>query len=149
MVAHTEKQNLLIPIPITPNEGEENPQFQQEEIDALAAIGITVKKEQEGKNPLWLLHTLPSGIYQEAIEVARLLRDLPKEPFEIQKKLFATIACRKAVKEGDIISKEFAQQLVEKSIALPKPNCPHGRPVFFTLTFEELCQLVGRDTTPF
>ena len=64
---------------------------------------------------------------------------------ELKKKLHATVACKKAVKDGMVLDSLTARNLVEKAFALPVPRCPHGRPIWFTLSRAELYRLVGRE----
>ena len=58
--------------------------------------------------------------------------------------LYARAACRRAVKDGDLLDRITAEDLVRRTLALPEPRCPHGRPVWFELTRDELFRLVGR-----
>lgn len=58
--------------------------------------------------------------------------------------LCASIACRASVKAGDTLERESAAALAAAALELSDPHCPHGRPVYFTLTREELFRRVRR-----
>ena len=53
-------------------------------------------------------------------------------------------ACKAAVKDGTILGPEAAEQLARDALNLKDPHCPHGRPVWTTLTKEELFARVRR-----
>ncbi len=63
---------------------------------------------------------------------------------ELHKMLFATAACRKAIKEGDPIDTAQAVALLRKVFALARPTCPHGREFVLEITREDLYRSVGR-----
>ena len=137
-------QPLLIPLPI--NENRDDIEFSFSQLEALKKIGIELKKlpYHNGEKQIYHICTLPASIHKDVALVASFLEELPQDTFELEKSLFATIACKKAIKEGDIIDKEFATYLANSVIRLDKPNCPHGRPLYFTLSLEQLSLLVGR-----
>jgi DNA mismatch repair protein MutL len=58
--------------------------------------------------------------------------------------LFATMACRTAVKEGDYLDDEAAKVLVEQAFARLEPFCPHGRPLWIELTRDQLYHWIKR-----
>ncbi|HOX07894.1 MAG TPA: DNA mismatch repair endonuclease MutL [Planctomycetota bacterium] len=65
-----------------------------------------------------------------------------------RERLLASVACKAAVKAGDRLSREAAEALVRRGLALlgegmPR-TCPHGRPAFFLLDRAELAKRVGR-----
>jgi DNA mismatch repair ATPase MutL len=63
---------------------------------------------------------------------------------ELQKTLFATAACKKAIKAGDPIENTSAIELIGKVFALEYPVCPHGRNFVVEITKEDLYNAVGR-----
>lgn len=59
--------------------------------------------------------------------------------------LLAEMACAAAIKAGQPLSPAEAQSLVERLMTLENPyTCPHGRPIIFTLSREELDRRFGR-----
>ncbi len=59
--------------------------------------------------------------------------------------IYHSIACRAAIKAGDITTQQEWQMLVERVLSDPEVRfCPHGRPVCFTMTRQELEKQFGR-----
>lgn len=58
--------------------------------------------------------------------------------------LLATVACRAAVKDGDLLDPDTANNLIEQALRLPFPRCPHGRPIWIALDRNSLYRMVGR-----
>lgn len=58
--------------------------------------------------------------------------------------LFATMACRAAVKEGDYLDDAAAKILIQQAFARPEPFCPHGRPLWIELTRDQLYTWIKR-----
>jgi len=63
---------------------------------------------------------------------------------ELEKRLYATIACHAAIKDGDSIDPTTAEALVRKVFELEHPVCPHGRTFVVEITKEHLWKAVGR-----
>lgn len=62
-----------------------------------------------------------------------------KTPKELHKSVLVMRSCRGAVMLGDEISVEKAQYLIDKLFSLNAPlTCPHGRPIFYTISEEEI-----------
>ena len=60
-------------------------------------------------------------------------------------KVLATIACKSAVKRGQVLSPERMKSIVDEIFALEAPElCPHGRPTMVKLTWNEIGKMVGR-----
>ena len=60
-------------------------------------------------------------------------------------RLLKTLACRSAVKAGDILTHEEMERLVADLGGLENPyTCPHGRPVLVQVTPDELHRRFGR-----
>ena len=147
LVKNKSSQPLLIPLPI--NSTNPNLDYTQEQLKALEAIGIKLEKllatgSNNESEKIWHITALPGIMHSDVLTITKFLEELTCDTFEIEKSLFATIACKKAIKEGQPIDKEFATYIANSTLALDKPNCPHGRPLYFTLSHKELCFLVGR-----
>lgn len=61
-----------------------------------------------------------------------------------QTDLLATVACRAAVKDGDLLDPDAANNLIAQALRLPFPRCPHGRPIWVALDRNSLYRMVGR-----
>ena len=53
-------------------------------------------------------------------------------------------ACKAAVKDGYILDRKTASDLAKEALTLQDPHCPHGRPIWTTLTKEQLFARVRR-----
>jgi DNA mismatch repair protein MutL len=109
---------------------------------ALADLGIEL--EPFGRHS-FLVRALPEIL--AGAEVPELVTELLAElaagrsldPEEQRERLANKAACRAAVKAGDALSAEQQQALVDDLLATWSPStCPHGRPVLFTLSVEEM-----------
>jgi DNA mismatch repair protein MutL len=63
---------------------------------------------------------------------------------DLAKGLVATMACRAAIKDGDILDDAAARDLIRRALELPFPRCPHGRPIWARLDRATLNRMVGR-----
>lgn len=62
----------------------------------------------------------------------------------LESDLYATIACRKAVKTNDILSVEFSKYLINEFFKLEIKHCPHGRKIYYKISKFELEKKVDR-----
>ncbi|MBI2027778.1 MAG: DNA mismatch repair endonuclease MutL [Deltaproteobacteria bacterium] len=58
-------------------------------------------------------------------------------PFMIHK-IFATLACHSSIRAGQSLAIPQMEELVENISKLEYKNCPHGRPVFFEMSYQEI-----------
>ncbi len=108
----------------------------------LEELGFTV--EEFGGNE-YALSTVPMELYKKdpASLFLEILNDLGlrgggKAPGVIDRVL-ATMACKAAVKGGDVISREEMDTVLDELLSLKNPyHCPHGRPTIFSMTRTEL-----------
>lgn len=56
----------------------------------------------------------------------------------------ASMACEDAVQAGQTLTFEEMQSLMRDVLAIGATHCPHGRPIFFQMSREELERLLGR-----
>ena len=63
---------------------------------------------------------------------------------EVKKELYAAMACRMAVKEGEVLDAAAAVDLLKRAFVLDPARCPHGRPLWIRLSREELDRRIGR-----
>jgi len=60
-----------------------------------------------------------------------------------------SLACRASIKSGQRLAERELQDLVARAAALPPPvTCPHGRPVFLTISRRELAKHFKRSAEP-
>ncbi len=137
------RQQLLLPVRI------ELP-FESAEIliagkEELAQIGIVLDEFGGGT---FLLREYPALLaegqtqygFQALIEkiVAQLARG-EKVKERLHESLIADLACAAAIKAGDRLPLQEQQELVERLMTINAPyTCPHGRPIIFTISRDEL-----------
>ncbi len=137
----TSIETLLLPIALEESVRFDAGLFSFTKIKNLKSLGIELKFSKDSG---WEIFTLPASVKKFGSALVELLPNLPEDLFELEKKLFATLACREAIKEGDFVPSSYATELIKLTLELDKPHCPHGRPIYFVLSMEELFQLVGR-----
>ena len=105
------------------------------------SLGIEI--EPFGENS-FRIHALPAFVNLPAAELMAILlqehgRHHTLQGDALRDKLAAKAACVSAVKAGDVLSPEEQQALLEDLMRAYAPaTCPHGRPVFIRLSWEEL-----------
>lgn len=62
----------------------------------------------------------------------------------LKKDLYANLACKQAIKEGQILDQVTAVHLIEQTLNLPEPFCPHGRPLWIELGEDQLYSWIKR-----
>ena len=93
----------------------------------------------------WQLHTIPAlwkSIEQDVVNF--ISSQSTADVHELEKQLYATIACHAAIKDGDAIDDTTANSLIRKVFLLDNPVCPHGRTFVVEITKEQLWHSVGR-----
>jgi len=109
--------------------------------DKLKSIGFEYKIE---KNKL-ILNGIPYNMSLN--EAENSLRDIVETgnlniSFE---EIFSQMACKMSVKSGDRLNKEKAYALLENWLKTNNPNlCPHGRPIYYKISIDEIKKHVGR-----
>lgn len=134
------KQGLVVPF--TLNLGQAQTAFVEANLKVLKQAGFEL--EPFGRNT-FLVRTVPAVIAQRDYE--QILQDLIDEltsgeiptTGELLIDLLATVACKAAIKAGDVLSSEEMQQLLDDLLSLENPTlCPHGQPIIIALTKSEL-----------
>jgi DNA mismatch repair protein MutL len=133
------RQELLVAIPFI-TESREDDSFLKEKREELSKLGIDIRRG----NDEWLIEALPSGWTLSDPETVAAILDLKNSAENMAERWAATLSCRRAVKDGDFLDEKTALALVEEAFALPVCFCPHGRPIWFELTREELFRAVRR-----
>lgn len=134
------RQGLVVPF--TLNLGQAQAVFVESNLKVLRLAGFEL--EPFGKNT-FLVRAVPAAIAQHDYE--QLLQDLIDEltagevlsTGELFRDILATVACKAAIKAGDILSHEEMERLLDDLLSLENPTlCPHGQPVIIAITKSEL-----------
>ncbi len=140
MKSGNEQQDLLIPYEFE-LESKEADTYLQTIKDVLNAKGFGFKKQYSGK---WRLKSILVCGKNSIEDLKKAIFEDKVPPEEIIYQIAAMTACKAAVKDGSILDKSTAAELAKKALNLPDPHCPHGRPVWTTLTKEQLFARVRR-----
>jgi DNA mismatch repair protein MutL len=132
-----ESQELLVPEAIeTQDEGEDA--LIGEAAPRLAEAGFRL--ERDGSS--WMVAAAPAELAKGA---AAAVRELARESGDARRAARALAACRAAIKDGDSLDPAAAEELIARSLSLPEPRCPHGRPIWTRITRDQLYRLVRRE----
>jgi len=134
-----QSQNLLVPYEFEVEEDVEP--LLRKRIDEFEKIGIHIEQADTGR---WRILRIPArfaGLEEELIEALQL-QEVSETGFKA--KLFADLACKGAVKDGEKLDPYSATELAISAFELEVPRCPHGRPIWFQISRSELFELVGR-----
>lgn len=110
--------------------------------DELSALGFNVESFGGSEVaittvPLELYKKEPKGLFLEILNDLAM-RGGGKAPGVIDRVL-ATMACKAAVKGGDVISREEMDTVLDELLSLKNPyHCPHGRPTIFSMSRTDL-----------
>jgi len=91
-----------------------------------------------------MVYSIPDFLKKENIEqsLQKILSDISvvgsKSLDEIRHKIWAYTACRSAIKFGDPLSMPEMQQLLIDASLDYSATCPHGRPVVWEMSLDEL-----------
>ncbi|MCR5724147.1 MAG: DNA mismatch repair endonuclease MutL [Treponema sp.] len=146
MEGTAEKQELLLPFTIH-TETESDDAYLRSIQEPLAKLGFTAEEKQScSKNEagIWEFTTIPARWNGTESDLERLLLSEHAPADKVMYTIAAMTACKAAVKDGFVLDRETAADLAKKALALPDPHCPHGRPVWTTLTRGELFGRVRR-----
>ncbi len=141
LTANITQQQLLVPIEFEVSE--EVDRFLKTGKKTYEASGITLKQD-DPDSLTWQLTALPHYARYHENDIVSCIQEHMGDAEEIIRSLFATISCRTAVKDGDVIDTVTAKELIRKAFALEIPRCPHGRPIWKRVTREELFKAVRR-----
>lgn len=92
----------------------------------------------------WQLTAMPGEYRENSEDLIETILDLGGLQDALDRKFIAEMACKAALKAGDYLDDMTAVELAERTLALPEPRCPHGRPLYVELTQDRLEHLIGR-----
>ncbi|MDR3200210.1 MAG: DNA mismatch repair endonuclease MutL [Spirochaetales bacterium] len=110
----------------------------------IAGLGIGVARRGELR---WALESLPESYRGGEEDIINAITTRYGAAGALKKKIFADIACKKAIKDGSPIDPLAACEIIQAAFAMENPRCPHGRPLWFEISREELFRKVGRITS--
>jgi DNA mismatch repair protein MutL len=140
-------QRLLMPerVEVT----EEEAQLCEEQRTALLAVGLDVSRIGDSTVAV---HGVPALVKRASPE--RLLRDVVTELSRTGERAFgdavdmalATMACHGAIRAGDPLSPDECRALLKAMDEVEDfgGHCPHGRPVVYSVGFDDLERRLGR-----
>ncbi len=132
-------QNLLVPLTFEVERDVSS--YLRTNVDVYLNLGI---KLEEKEDLLWQLIAIPALYKSVEEEVVSFIRENTGDVREVEKGLWAIVACHSAIRQGDSVDRHLAMDLLEKVFALDEPVCPHGRTFVVRLTKGELIKAVGR-----
>lgn len=135
-----ETQELLVPYVVqTDNEADDN------YIDAiqekLLQAGFSCKNCGNGR---WEFYSVPARWKGKEPDLKKDILDRRISPNDLINAVAASTACRSAVMDGTVLDSKTAADIARGALELPDPHCPHGRPVYTTITRKQLFGLVKR-----
>lgn len=135
-----EKQALLVPYTIE-TQSEEDDLYLEEIQEKLTEAGFTCKNCSNGK---WEFTTVPIRWKGSENDLSNDLLNSRISPEEIIRSIAAMTACRSSVMDGTVLDSGTAEKIARNALLLPDPHCPHGRPVYTSITRAQLFTLVKR-----
>lgn len=140
MAEAKEKQNLLVPYVVqTDSDADDN--YIEAIKDKLKETGFECKNCGNGR---WEFTTVPARWKGKEEDLKKDVLDRRVNPADIMNSVIASTACRTAVMDGTVLDNQTAAEIARGALELPDPHCPHGRPVFTTITRAQLFGLVKR-----
>ena len=108
----------------------------------LEKLGIIISKI--GVNSFEIVSLSIDYIPISESEIIKFLKDI-KHPFtELEHRIYSIAACRKAIKEGDLIDNYTAEKIIIDSFLLENARCPHGRPIWHMISKNQLYKFLKR-----
>lgn len=133
-------QELLVPYPFT-TEDRSQSAFLAGQRDELLQLGIRIEKEGPDS---WVLAGLPAAWESPDGQTVEAILDLAGAGEDRARRWYATIACKKAIKDGQILDETRGRELALAALALSDPRCPHGRPILVRMSRQMLAKAVQR-----
>jgi len=132
-------QELLFPVQFGADE--DDGKVLKQQMGELEKLGIEIR--QIGPDS-WELVSVPASVGIEAEELIDMIRELAARPADFSRELYASMSCRAAIMDGDIISRATAMSIISDALELTNARCPHGRPIWAEFSREDLMKIVGR-----
>jgi len=139
-----QSQRLLLPLSIKMEDFET--ELAKEKIERIQNIGFNIDFDKNN----FIINGIPSIISERFAEEAlrEVIEELRLEGLEDTDKIFKsiieTMACKSAIKTGDILDEKQARELINEIFEKNLLVCPHGRPIYMKITFKELDRFFSR-----
>lgn len=76
--------------------------------------------------------------------LAQYLAGLRGSEADLERAVLADVACKLAVKDGEVVDHEAGAAIARRSFAIDLQHCPHGRPLWYAVARHQLVKQVGR-----
>ncbi|MFP4644263.1 MAG: DNA mismatch repair endonuclease MutL [Spirochaetales bacterium] len=133
------KQPLLVPIDFEVDTSQA--QALRDRSEHASSLGIDLTEESPGR---FRISSVPESFRGSESLLAESLTGLEVISGEFERDLYATMACKAALRGGDHVDSLTAVDLAERALSLPEPRCPHGRPLWYTIRRDDLFSAIGR-----
>lgn len=140
LAAGGQQQELLVPYTVITSSSSDDAYLRSIQ-EPLRSAGFTCK---DCGNGTWEFSAVPITWKGTEADLACDILDKRVKPEEIGYHMAATNACKAAVKDGYVLDRDTAARLAKDALSLSDPHCPHGRPIWTTITREELFARVRR-----
>jgi DNA mismatch repair protein MutL len=110
----------------------------------LKSLGIHLESTGTGNRELEITALPEELLAVDEDELVEALTGREGSAEELQERLLSLAACHLAVKDGEVLNPADAEDLARRALRLDNARCPHGRPLWFRLTEEQLLKAVGR-----
>ncbi|MBO6127256.1 MAG: DNA mismatch repair endonuclease MutL [Clostridia bacterium] len=110
-------------------------------LENLQKIGYDIEDFGPGK---FIIRAIPvyleeKDIQNSLFEIAEFLsKNKSDKNFENLKKIYSQIACKSAIKAGKASFLSEIKELIKKLIETKITNCPHGRPIYFSVSKDDI-----------
>ncbi len=113
-----------------------------ERIKFLESLGVKINKV----GPLeYEIAALPEDfLVLEENELIDFIKEVKGDVIALKREIFDSVACKMAIKEGEVLDEITALSLLKKAVSLEDARCPHGRPIWFSISKSELLKFVKR-----
>ena len=108
----------------------------------LRELGIVI--EREAGRPARIT-ALAEPLHQLSAEwLAAYVAGVRGSEADLERAVLADVACKLAVKDGEVLDPEAARTIVRRSFDIDLQHCPHGRPLWYSVARQQLVKRVGR-----
>ncbi|AEC01634.1 DNA mismatch repair endonuclease MutL [Parasphaerochaeta coccoides] len=139
IVSRKDIQKLMVPLSFDVD-GDVD-EYLQQNSHLYAEYGIELTRPDERQ---WEIMTMPALGKPVEKQVVDFISHHCGDMTELDKGLYAIIACHSAIRDGDTLDKMAAEEILRKVFAMAEPRCPHGRTFLVRLSQDELRKSVGR-----
>ena len=108
----------------------------------LRELGIVI--EREAGRPARIT-ALAEPLHQLSAEwLGEYVAGVRGSEADLERAVLADLACKLAVKDGEVLDPEAATTIVRHSFDIDLQHCPHGRPLWYSVARQQLVKQVGR-----